>query len=1335
MVRSTSRRYVKISGRRNTNKRKKIKRGGVHSEEQRKKDIISLKSWTQDKLQKKLDTLSKLKTHGNEDEQITYYIDMIELVLNEKLKDSLNRFIIAQNNGDLHGSKYSTALEEMMPKANGSTGKKKEGSHWIWYCFPKFLGKGISDLAIKYAIKSPQEAVEYFLNKELKDRYINLSLAVKLALDDNRNPTNKYKLLDVMGKQIDVDKLHESVSLFYLVAKHLGDETSASTLEGILDYYDVKIHSNTYDIFIKEMGNPLNRPTSTAAVNPFTVDRNNSDVGIQNVGNQCYFISILQAFLSIPEVKTALIRAPDDMNKPMFMALKKICEYKNGEPGVITYRVQDLVKQGVDSIEEVSKTPPEIIKSIIIKESYTRPAFIQYSGVSEEDPYQFLLFILEYLREKEEVNILNDLFKRMETIKKKCIKIPDSPSWNPECNALNLEWDDNINQKNENGVFPLIGQETLKMFESGVLNDPSIGKLLHLQLNIEPDPRRIYDCTGKYRGNPTGPDCGKGMYSEKSYIKGDIPPIYGFGLQRYYSLMAQGGFGDRKISIPVSIDDEIFVPYLNQDNSIIYLKYQLSSLCCHLGDRVDRGHYKSFAKKDEVWIEYNDNSAKPISGHPGDYPNNRQNCYILFYRYTDSHSKHYQPPLDLQQQPAIDATAAAAAPPVAPAAPPLPPGWEKRFDPSGIPYYVDHKTLTSHWNPPASAPVLAPAPVVAQRFQQVVPAAGQHNPSMAAQRVIEPAQLPGAEKPQNATKAVFFDLDETLICDGTTLDVRDKPLKSPYILISGSHGNDIITSNYIIDLLHECSRKDNNTDWYIISKGNNIDKLQLLIGEGAKRGKNINPNGTVFQLPKPIDKANAIDAIMKEKNYQSGIFVDDKIKNCEAVAKVPNITKCIHVKKDWFKFIQGGDEEHPDNEGIIYRPENSDIFKVALYSTAGPYNLSIKLISQGIKDEIMAYVGGVGRPVTGSQVVAAQGPVAQGPVAQGPAAAAPTRVPVTTLKYTWEHINTEGKWIPYNAEDQRMLEDGYHDNPNNKGLDFRDKYIHFPKMIQLDPATGNKIPIRRRKEISQLPAAQGSHQSPVAATPAAAPVNIGRLKESLENKKLTRRLLLGDSDSQGQGGVEELDREIAEIIAKINQLEGQLPGPAPAVAYQPPGPASAAAPAVAPAMGKGIFQATLLFKKRGIRPKQKSISQRCTVVILPNSFKLDTDLPDEVIKNKNHKTHYDYNKYNNSYTVTKLSKPDKDIAGGFLYALQIEFSADNTKHTIVLGFDSKSNIDKFINKLYTSSEYRGLKPAYGGGNKRSSKRKNNKRRSRKKNTIKRRYRRKNTTKKRYSRKK
>ena len=35
---------------------------------------------------------------------------------------------------------------------------------------------------------------------------------------------------------------------------------------------------------------------------------------------------------------------------------------------------------------------------------------------------------------------------------------------------------------------------------------------------------------------------------------------------------------------------------------------------------------------------------------------------------------------------------------------PLPPGWEKRIDPHGRPYYVDHNTRTTTWERPTPLP-------------------------------------------------------------------------------------------------------------------------------------------------------------------------------------------------------------------------------------------------------------------------------------------------------------------------------------------------------------------------------------------------------------------------------------------------------------------------------------------------------------------------------------------------------------------------------------------------------------------------------------------------------
>ena len=77
----------------------------------------------------------------------------------------------------------------------------------------------------------------------------------------------------------------------------------------------------------------------------------------------------------------------------------------------------------------------------------------------------------------------------------------------------------------------------------------------------------------------------------------------------------------------------------------------------------------------------------------------------------------------------------------------VPPGWEQKVDPSsGKPYYVDHNTATTHWEPPApppaydappaysppgTAPAAAPAAVEGVPGQGVVYAAEVASPAPA----------------------------------------------------------------------------------------------------------------------------------------------------------------------------------------------------------------------------------------------------------------------------------------------------------------------------------------------------------------------------------------------------------------------------------------------------------------------------------------------------------------------------------------------------------------------------------------------------------------------------
>jgi hypothetical protein len=42
-----------------------------------------------------------------------------------------------------------------------------------------------------------------------------------------------------------------------------------------------------------------------------------------------------------------------------------------------------------------------------------------------------------------------------------------------------------------------------------------------------------------------------------------------------------------------------------------------------------------------------------------------------------------------------------------PPPPKLPPGWDLRFDPQGRPYYIDHNSKSTFWDPPPPPPAVS----------------------------------------------------------------------------------------------------------------------------------------------------------------------------------------------------------------------------------------------------------------------------------------------------------------------------------------------------------------------------------------------------------------------------------------------------------------------------------------------------------------------------------------------------------------------------------------------------------------------------------------------------
>jgi uncharacterized protein (DUF1810 family) len=104
----------------------------------------------------------------------------------------LNRFVTAQ------AGSYDSALAEI------AAGHKR--SHWMWYVFPQLAGLGSSAMAMRYAIRSIDEARAYLDHPLLSPRY-GACVAALAALPEGSTARGVFGDIDAM-------KLCSSLTLF-----------------------------------------------------------------------------------------------------------------------------------------------------------------------------------------------------------------------------------------------------------------------------------------------------------------------------------------------------------------------------------------------------------------------------------------------------------------------------------------------------------------------------------------------------------------------------------------------------------------------------------------------------------------------------------------------------------------------------------------------------------------------------------------------------------------------------------------------------------------------------------------------------------------------------------------------------------------------------------------------------------------------------------------------------------------------------------------------------------------------------------------------------------------
>jgi len=133
---------------------------------------------------------------------------------------NLTRFLTAQD------GIYDQALAEL------KRGKKE--THWMWFIFPQIDGLGRSEMAIRYAIKSRQEAEAYLQHPILGPRLTECSTALLQIHGKTAS--------DIMGCPDDL-KLNSSMTLFAAISK------PGSVFHQVIDkYFQGQTDQKTIDL-------------------------------------------------------------------------------------------------------------------------------------------------------------------------------------------------------------------------------------------------------------------------------------------------------------------------------------------------------------------------------------------------------------------------------------------------------------------------------------------------------------------------------------------------------------------------------------------------------------------------------------------------------------------------------------------------------------------------------------------------------------------------------------------------------------------------------------------------------------------------------------------------------------------------------------------------------------------------------------------------------------------------------------------------------------------------------------------------------------------------------
>ena len=160
-------------------------------------------------------------------------------------------------------------------------------------------------------------------------------------------------------------------------------------------------------------------------------------------------------------------------------------------------------------------------------------------------------------------------------------------------------------------------------------------------------------------------------------------------------------------------------------------------------------------------------------------------------------------------------------------------------------------------------------------------------------------------------KILCFDLDETILTSADP-SVRAGNLSGltyvgkANIARAGSPPDmvDVVVNSKVIRLLEECTNKD-NIKWFIVSRGNNTEKLDVFMQYCASKGKHVMPDNEQYGINpfKNMDKKATVQKIIDKSRadfeIQGVLFADDDENNVSSVASLGGITSINIPENTW----------------------------------------------------------------------------------------------------------------------------------------------------------------------------------------------------------------------------------------------------------------------------------------------------------------------------------------------------------------------------------------------------------------------------------------------------